>query len=185
VSLWGILFGGTPNSTREDAYAPQSCAERWEKIHATIILAVSFRSERALAIRGANFSKDIGDPNRLHAKIIAAGGLAIIERIDAGTARDSGVENPRAWRARAKKLGALRTKQSHDSNRRERGKMSRAAVVGYEHARERIEHEQLPQRRLPRQREAARTTNLVDQPAAARSFTRQSSKGDLDFRKLL
>ena len=109
----------------------------------------------ARLIESANLVEDTVDVNPLHAQVFPAMGSAVIERAEAGTARDSFPEHVVAGRAGSEEFRVLGAEQSDDVNGSKRGKVRRTTVVGDQYFRQAINHQQLLQRRLTTEVETA------------------------------
>ena len=109
----------------------------------------------SLVDHSANGCEYLIHGNHLHADVVPAGGLTVIKGVHAWAARNAGPQGMVSRRRRTKKQRSLRPEQRDHIDGRHRRKMRRSAVVGYQHIRQAIDDQQLPQRRLAGQTETA------------------------------
>lgn len=103
----------------------------------------------------ADLVEDGVDFDPLHAQVVLTRGLLMIQRADARTASELRPEHMAPWRACLIKLRGFRSKERNHIDRRERGKMSRPAIVRNQHVGEPKDHQELPQRGPAGQTETA------------------------------
>src|ERR1017187_8386733 len=95
-----------------------------------------------------------GDP--LHAHVVRAARLTVVERVDAGAARDAGPDRVAPRSLRREQERGLGAEERDDVDARQRREVRGAAVVRDKDLRKPEDNEKLPQRRSPREAHAAR-----------------------------
>ena len=114
-------------------------------------------------VRATDFFEYLVDRNALHALVVGAGRQPVVERIDAGAARETGPDRVITRRERGKQLRRFGTEQGDDVNRGQGGEVCRSAVVGDEHFGQPVHDEELSDGGCPGQRHGLRRSHLTNE----------------------